>query len=316
MLFPIRKKVFCVWLAALALLFPARSLSREITDEIGRTVHLRPEARRIVSLAPGITETLYLLGLEDRIVGVTTFCDWPAAAAQKEKVGGFVNPSVEKIVSLNPDLVLATADGNRRETVRQLEKLRLSVYVINPTDIRGILESIVHIGELTGKKQQAEKLSARLKQRLDRIEAQIKGEKRPRVFFQIGEEPIISVGPKTMIHEAIERAGGINAVGHSAARYPRFSVEGIAAVNPDIILWAPMRGGKETQPPQFFQNKLQTVKAVQQGKIYAVDADLICRASPRAIDAIEQMAELFHPQIRIKHKAKAFDRKPKTKFTR
>ncbi len=288
-----------ILLAMLTIVNASVSWSREVKDEIGRAVSIAPRVQRIVSLAPGITETLYALGLEDKIVGVTTFCDWPARAVEKEKVGGFINPSLEKIVSLKPDLILATADGNRKDTVRQLERLGLTVYVTNPSDTSGIMRGIAHIGEITGKKQQAKELIAQLRRRLDNIAAQIKEKQKPRVFFQIGLEPVISAGRGALINEAIERAGGVNVAGQSAARYPRFSAEGIAAAQPDIILLAPMRGEKELKAGKAFWERLSAVTAVRQGRIYAVDTDLISRASPRIVDAIEQMALIFHPEIKI-----------------
>ena len=175
--------------------------------------------------------------MKDKIKGVTTFCDWPSGASQKEKIGGVTNPSIEKIVSLNPDLILATADGNRKETVRQLERLGLPVYVINPSDIEGVLKSISHIGEITDQKPETEMAVAALQQRLNKIAIQTKGKKKPRVFFQIGFEPVITAGKGTLINEAIGWAGGINVAEQSTARYPRYSTEGIAASAPDIILF-------------------------------------------------------------------------------
>ena len=133
------------------------SCARTITDEIGRSVNITLAPQRIVSLAPGITEILYALGLDNKIAGVTTFCDWPAAARTKPKIGGFTNPSIEKIVSLKPDLIIATADGNRKETVRQLERIGLPVYVTNPSDTNGVLRSISHIGEITNREKDAGK---------------------------------------------------------------------------------------------------------------------------------------------------------------
>lgn len=308
-MFPVKTKIYlCVFVALSAFFHPLLSYPREIKDEIGRTVSIAPHVQRIVSLAPGITEILYALGLDDKIVGVTIFCDWPARAAKKEKVGGFTNPSVEKIVSLKPDLILATADGNRKDTVRQLARVGLPVYVINPADIAGILQSIARVGDLTGKKPQAKELSAQLRRRLDNIAAQINGKEKPRVFFQIGLEPVISAGRGTMINEAIERAGGINVAGQSAARYPRYSAEGIAAAKPDIILFAPMRGDKEMKAEKIFREKLGAVAAARQDKIYVVDTDLISRASPRIVDAVEQMALMFHPGIIITPKAAGEDR--------
>jgi len=136
-----------------------------VTDEIGREVNVKRSPQRIVSLAPGITETLYALNLDDKIVGVTTFCDWPAAARTKPQIGGFTNPSIEKIVSLKPDLIIATADGNRKDTVRQLERIGLSVYVTNPSDTSGIFRSILHIGEITNREKDARKLVEKLQKR-------------------------------------------------------------------------------------------------------------------------------------------------------
>ena len=200
-----------------------------VTDEIGRKVNVKPSPQRIVSLAPGITETLYALNLDDKIVGVTTFCNWPATARQKPRIGGFTNPSIEKIVSLKPDLIIATADGNRKDTVRQLERIGLPVYVTNPSDTAGILKSILHIGEITNRERDAGKLVEELQKRLNNITAQINHKSKPRVFFQIGLEPVITAGRGTLINEVIERAGGVNVAGRDTARYPRYSAEGIKA---------------------------------------------------------------------------------------
>ncbi len=200
-----------------------------VTDEINREVNVKRSPQRIVSLAPGITETLYALNLDDKIVGVTTFCDWPAAARKKPQIGGFTNPSIEKIVSLKPDLIIATADGNRKDTVRQLERIGLPVYVTNPSDTNGIFRSILHIGEITNREKNARKLVEKLQKRLNNITAQINHKSKPRVFFQIGLEPVITAGRGTLINEVIERAGGVNVAGRDTARYPRYSAEGIMA---------------------------------------------------------------------------------------
>jgi len=276
------------------------SCARTVTDEIGRSVNITPAPQRIVSLAPGITEMLYALSLEDEIAGVTTFCDWPAAARTKPRIGGFTNPSIEKIVSLKPDLIIATADGNRKDTVRQLERLGLSVYVTNPSDTNGILRSILHIGEITNREKDARKLVEKLQKRLNNITAQIRHKSKPRVFFQIGLEPVITAGKGTLINEAVERAGGINIAGHDAARYPRYSAEGIMGAPPEIILFAPMVNDKEFIMVKSFWQKFEGIPAVKNNKIYPINTDLISRASPRIVDAIEKMALIFHPEIKIK----------------
>jgi iron complex transport system substrate-binding protein len=269
-----------------------------VTDETGRLVRIKALPQRIVSLAPGITETLYALGLGDQIAGVTTFCDWPAAARKKTRIGGFSNPSLEKIVGLKPDLILATADGNRKDTVRQLERLGFSVYVINPSGIMGFLDSLYHIGEITGREKEASRMVHTLQMRLNAIDQRIKNRSKPRVFFQLGLEPVFTVGKETFIHEMIERAGGVNVAGENIARYPVYSAESIIAASPEIIIFAPMVNDHHFDAVKRFWNKFSDMPAVKNNRIYPVDANLINRASPRSLDAIESMALIFHPDIK------------------
>ena len=241
---------------------------------------------------------LYALGLADNIAGVTTFCDWPVEARTKQKIGGFTNPSIEKIVSLKPDLIIATADGNRQDTVQQLEKLGLIVYVINPTDANGVLRNILQIGKITNRGKAAEALVEKLQKRLNNITARIRNKKKPRVFFQLGREPLFTAGRGTLINEVIERAGGINVAGLDAARYPGYSKEVIITASPEIIIFAPMVNDKKFASVKSFWQKFGEIAAVKNNKIYPIDADLINRASPRIFDAIEIMALFFHPDIK------------------
>jgi iron complex transport system substrate-binding protein len=274
------------------------SCARAVTDETGRSVIVIPAPQRIVSLAPGITETLYALGLDDKIAGVTTFCDWPAPARKKPRIGGFTNPSIEKIVSLKPDLIIATADGNRKDTVEQLERLGLPVYVTNPADTNGVLKSILHIGEITSRERDAGILVEKLQKRLNNITRQIRRKNKPRVFFQLGLEPVITASKGTLINEVIERAGGVNIASHDTARYPVYSTEGIIGVSPEIIVFAPMINDKNFAAVKRFWQKFGEIPAVKNNKIYPINADLINRASPRIIDAVEIMASFFHPGIK------------------
>jgi iron complex transport system substrate-binding protein len=294
-----KKLLLILIMALLIAAFPCISFAAQVQDEIGRKLAVLSSPRRIVSLAPGITETLYALNLGDKIVGVTNFCNWPAEAKQKPKVGGFINPSIETIVSLQPDLIIATADGNKQNIVRQLEKIGLTVYVTNPTDINGIMTSIRHLGEITSAERTAAELISTLKKRLNNLATQTRGEIKPRIFFQIGFDPVITVGRGTLISETIELAGGINIAGSSTARYPRYSTEGIMAASPDVVLFAPMASDKEFVAAKNFWRKFPEIPAVKNNRIYPIDTDLIGRASPRIIDAIERMALIFHPGIKI-----------------
>ncbi len=294
-------KKLSIALVAALYIFSCFCLSHaaEVQDEIGRKLIIKNTPQRIVSLAPGITEILYALNLEERIAGVTTFCNWPIAARQKPKIGGFINPSIEKIVALHPDLIIATADGNRKETVQQLERIGLTVYVTNPADTKGILKSIMRIGEITATEENARELAGGLQKRLDAVTAQVRGKRKPRIFFQIGLDPVITAGKDTLINEIIDLAGGMNIAGSATARYPRYSAEGITAGNPDIILFAPMANDKEFAAVKNFWYKFREIPAVKTNNIYPIDTDLISRASPRIIEAVEKMSLLFHPELKL-----------------
>lgn len=295
----IKKLLIIFFLTSFVPSFCCGSFAGEIKDEIGRRLTINNAPRHIVSLAPGITEILYALNLEAKIAGVTSFCNWPREARQKPQIGGFINPSIEKIVSLQPDLILATVDGNRKDIIQQLERLGLAVYVTNPQDVKGIMGSILHIGEITSEKKNARALVGRLQKRLDNITEQTQKKIKPRIFFQIGLDPVITAGQNTFINEMISLAGGINIAASDMARYPRYSAEGILSGAPDIILFAPMANDSEFTAVKKFWQKFPEIPAVKKNKIYPIETDLISRASPRIIDAVEKMALIFHPEIKI-----------------
>jgi iron complex transport system substrate-binding protein len=186
--------------------------------------------------------------------------------------------------------------------VDQLERIGLPVYVTNPSDTDRILKSILHIGEITNRMVVARGLVEKFQKRLDNIAAQTLNKRKPRVFFQIGLEPVITAGRGTLISETINRAGGINIAGNDTARYPRYSAEGIMAGSPDIILFAPMANDKEFAAVKSYWQKLAQIPAIKNNKIYLIDTDLISRASPRIFDAIEIMALIFHPDLKISHR--------------
>jgi iron complex transport system substrate-binding protein len=248
-------------------------------------------------MAPNITEILYALGLESRIAGVTRFCNYPASAGSKPSIGGFVNPSIEKIVSLRPDLIIATADGNRKETITRLEQMGLPVYVVKPTTIKGILETILHIGEITCRKEAARSLTEGLSLRIHRVVALTKGLKKTRVFVQVGMDPIITVGHKTVINEIVTLAGGENIAGGQEINYPRYSIEAILSAAPEVIIISTMEWGGNIRQAKAFWQKWPHIPAVKNNRIHYVQADLLHRSSPRLIEGLEQFARIFHREI-------------------
>ncbi|MBW2650635.1 MAG: cobalamin-binding protein [Deltaproteobacteria bacterium] len=289
-------KALAAALSLAILCLPAVADARTYVDKMGREISVPPSPRRIVSLAPNITETLFALGLDREIVGVTRFCDYPQETASKRKVGGLVSPSLEKIVSLEPDLVIGTADGNRKETVDRLERIGLPVYVVNPGGLGEILEMILDIGEITGKRKEADRLVDNLRKRIDRVVLLTKNSARPGVFFQVGEGAMITAGKNTFIDRLIRSAGGENIAGDSPTRYPRFSMEEIILKNPDIIIVSSAKNGASSSIKQAWE-QWKDIAAVEKGNIHVIDPDLVSRPAPRIVDGLETMAGIIHPEI-------------------
>jgi iron complex transport system substrate-binding protein len=193
---------------ALFSVLPADAI--QYADAIGRKVNIPFHPKRIISLAPNLTETLFALGLERELVGVTRYCDYPEAARTKPKIGNFLKVSIESIVSSHPDLIIGIVDGTQADTVRKLDNAGLPIYLVNPTSLEGIFEMVKTIGAITGKKAAAASMVHDLRKRVHAVRILMKDVPKPRVFFQIGTDPIMTVGRNTLHHELIVLAGGIN----------------------------------------------------------------------------------------------------------
>ncbi len=289
--------IFALLLSLTLLALTADGQAALHVDAVGRSVDILASPRRIVSLAPSITETLFALGLDSEIVGVTMLSNYPEAANAKPRVGTFVNISLERVVSLNPDLVIGTADGNRKETVDQLEGMGIPVYVVDPSNLSEIFDMILSIGKITGRERQSEMLVEGLRARIARIALSVKKSDRPHVFMQIGISPIISVGSDTLHSELIDRAGGVNVYGETSTRYPRCSIEDIIVRQPDIIIVSSMKRGGDFYSVRDGWKKWTTIPAVRDGRIHIIDTDLIDHASPRIVDGLEKIAEIIHPDL-------------------
>ena len=265
-------------------------------DDLGRRVAIDEHPQRIISLAPNITETLFALGLDSRIVGVSLFSNYPKGASRKPRVGNFINPSLERIVALSPDLVIATANGTRKETVLQLERMGIVTYVIAPREFEDIFMMIRDLGGITGREQVALTLTEDLRRRVDRVKTRTKDREIPRVFLQIGINPLVSVGRDTIHNKLITLAGGINIFGDVDIAYPRVSIERVIAKGPDIIIMTDMRRGGGFAREQDKWRQWTDIPAVRNGRIYVIDSDVADRFSPRIVDGLEALAGIIHPE--------------------
>lgn len=279
------------WLVLLV----APSHAFTVRDMLGREVTLAAPPQRIVSLVPSVTEILYALGAEDRLVGVTTFCDFPPAAQQKPKVGGIVNPSLEVIVSLRPDLVLATTEGNRESTIRELTALGVPTYVVSPKNFVGVLDSIARIGQLIGQELAASRIVGDLRRRAGRILEATRDRPRPSVLYLVWADPVVVPGRDTLITDLIRMAGGASVSGEERIEWPRLSLEQVVAKAPEIIIVATHSRGHVEDALRRWREQKILLPAFRSGRIHALDGNLIHRPGPRVIEGLEALARAIHP---------------------
>lgn len=282
--------------AILALTTPQAATAATVIDQMGRSVEVPDDPRRVVALAPSITEIVFALGCEDRLAGATRFSNFPPAAKRLPRVGSYVHLDLERIVALSPDLCIAVKDGNPKAVIQRLEALQIPVYAVNPVNLGAVGDTILEVGQLLSARQPAERLVAEMNARIEAVKAQVAGSSsRPRVFFQIGISPIVSVGSETFIHELITMAGGIN-VTAGAVPYPRFSREEIFALAPEILIITSMDRNKSFLEAKIEWQQWPEIPAIRDQRIHLVDSDLFDRASPRLVDGLELLVGLLHPQ--------------------
>src|SRR4030066_16625 len=278
--------IFIIFLSAI--LYASECISAEtFTDGIGRKIELPKRPERIVSLAPNITEILFALQLGQKIVGVTDFCDYPEEARHKPKVGWLISPNIENIISLQPDIVFATTEGNKPEIVDELERMNIKTYVLNPHNINSVLSNITAIGAVTGQGIVAREIVSSLNLRIDAIKKR-ESEGRPkREIYLVSTDPVISAGPGRFIHDLILTAGGVNVLSDSPIRYPRIDMEEIILKDPEVIIVPTDLIEKQ----QGWKKRWGGISALKNGMVYPINPDIVSRPGPRIIDGLELINE-------------------------
>jgi iron complex transport system substrate-binding protein len=267
-----------------------------VTDDLQREVTLTAPATRIVSLAPSITETLFAVGAASQIAGVTTYCTYPPEAKTKPAVGGITNPSIETIVSLRPDLILLSMEGNVREDFTKLQSLGIPMFVTNPRTLVGIHKSILDIGTLTGRIARARSVIQAMTTVEDSVRALASSAPTSGVYLFVSLQPIIVVGGSTFLNELLRVAGADNLAADAPSTYPTLSREAIVAQQPDAMLFMsevlPDPGTLTTLYPEWGH-----LRAVQRGRVYSVDADIVSRPGPRAAEALKLIFQAVHAEV-------------------
>jgi iron complex transport system substrate-binding protein len=264
------------------------------------------EPRRIVSTAPSVTEILFALGLGDRVVGVSTFCRYPKEAAKLPKVGTFVNPNLEPILALKPDLVIVIASPIR--LAEKLAALNVRVLEADQDSLAGIESSIRRIGAAAGVPERAATLNASIRAQFDDVRRLVTGRPRRRLAFLVGRSPgelqgMVAVGRASYLTELIALAGGVNVFADAPAAYPKISLEEILARDPEVIVdmgeMAETAGVTEAQKRAVVAlwGRYPALAAVRAGRVHAVADDIFVVPGPRVAEAARAFARLLHPEV-------------------
>lgn len=274
------------------------SLPGAFTDDLGREIYLESIPQRIVSLAPSNTEVLFALGLGDRVVGVTEFCNYPEAAKAKPKIGGFSTVDIERVVALEPDLIVATTI-HKETVIPALEELGLTVVALAPKTLDGVLANITLVGEVTGKNQEATRLVSALEKRIKAItDKTVAVAERPRILYLTWHDPLWTTGSGTIEDDLINKAGGEN-IAHDLTGHKTIDLETVIRRNPQVIVVNTGHGDAKDLPFHCIKNepRLGVTEAVVADRVYQIDADIINRPTPRMVDGLEQLAKIIHPEL-------------------
>ncbi len=263
----------------------------------GRQDFTSSPPRRLVSLAPSITEILYFLEAGDRLVGVTSYCNFPPDVENKPRVGTYWEFNLEAILALKPDLVLAMAhQGEGPGSLQVLRHWKIPYYLGRADTLPGLFRLIEDLARLTGQEEVARRKLPPLKARARQVQERVQGLPRPRVLLEIDQEPLITVGRTSIQGDLIKRAGGANIAGNADQRYPVFNLEEVLKSQPDVILFTGMADAASLPRRMNFWRQWTMLPAVKAGRLYWVEPDLVDRPGPRLVDGLEMLANYFHPQ--------------------
>jgi iron complex transport system substrate-binding protein len=266
------------------------------TDDTGRTITVNQPVRRVVSLAPNLTEIVFAIGLEERLVGVTDYCNYPPQAASLESVGGPENPNIERIAKLRPDLVLATrSGGNRLPTVSSLETLGFSVFTSDPHSVEEMIRSAERIGELMGEPNAGSELAASLRSRVQDVASRLSDVPARRVLMVVWPEPLITIGRDTFIADALRIAGAQNVI-ELEQDWPNVSLEEVARQQPEYLIFASDHSRQTERQIAELRGRAgwRNLEAVREERVIVL-GEIVARPAPRLVDAIEQLARVLHP---------------------
>jgi iron complex transport system substrate-binding protein len=277
--------------------FVAKSPSiniRHIIDDAGREVSLPEKVDRVISLAPNLTEIVFAIGAGHSLVGDTTYCDYPVEAKSIEKVGDTRIPDLERIIALQPQVVLVSTASQLEVFTDQLRNHNIAVFVTDPHDLEGVFSSIEQVGDIVGNQKEATTLVSSLRARAVAVENAVQQFPRIRVFYQLSAEPLYTAGHDSFATDLLKRAGADSVTANVPGAWPRYSAEAALAAKPDAIILP--TGGSMGEGNSTVARALGSSPAVKSGRVYKINDDHLVRPGPRAVDGLEEMARALHPE--------------------
>jgi len=267
--------------------------SREITDDAGRRVSIPAKVDRVVSLAPNLTEIVFAVGAGNRLVGRTSYCDYPPEAKAIAEVGDTIHPNLEPIIALKPQVVLVSTASQLEVFTQQLQGQNIAVFVTDPHDLEGVFRSIEQIGEIVGEKDRANQLVQKLRERTNAVEQAVKQKPLVRVFYQASGEPLYTAGRDSYVTDLMRRAGATSVTADVPGAWPKYSNESALAARPEAIILP--TGGSMGAANATVVEALRQSPAVLNGRVYKINDDHLARPGPRLVDGLEEMARALHP---------------------
>ena len=278
--------------------FMSNIAPRTFVDDLDRKLYLANPPTRIVSLAPSITEMLYAIGLDQEIVGVTDFCNYPPAALTKPKVA-YSQPNLEALVALQPQLVLAPQSFLRTDLLNKLDQLKIPTFIMDSHTVEGIFSHMQVLGRMLGRSAQANEQAALLRRQLAQLTQQLEGVPQPTILYVLNSSPLMTVGPGSYIHHLLALAGARNAADRAEVPYPRLTMEEVLKQNPEILLFPVGEHEGISQADQDAWKRWDSLRAVQQGRLVQINSDLLNRPGPRVVEALKALVRLIHPELSI-----------------
>jgi len=250
---------------------------------------------RVVSLAPNLTEIVFAIGAGDRLVGRTSYCDFPAEAKAVVEVGDTLHPSLERIISLKPQVVFISTASQLESFTKQLQSHDIAVFVTDPHDLESVFKSIAQVGEILGRSDKAKEVVERLRARATAVQEKVKDANPVRVFYQLSAQPLYTAGRDSFVNDLIRRAGAVSVSGDVPGAWPKYSAEAALATRPEAIILP--TGGSMGDMNTTVAESLKGSPAAVQGRVYKINDDHLVRPGPRAVDGLEEMARALHPEI-------------------